>query len=121
MYTAKDKREALDRELTYRRRVFPRLVSTGKMHRQTTDLQIAVFEAIRDGLKPDRRLPAGPPEGVAESGFALVELQGDRQTGIVLLLQLEAINREFIAPGLDGEQVAADSFQGQIGRPTIVA
>lgn len=47
-YTAKDKREALDRELSYRRRVFPRLVSNGKMAQYTADQQIAIFEAIRD-------------------------------------------------------------------------
>ena len=48
MFTNKDKREAVDRELSYRRRVFPRLIATGKMYKQTADQQIAIFEAIRE-------------------------------------------------------------------------
>jgi hypothetical protein len=48
IYTAEQKRKALERELTYRRRVFPRLIDSGKMTRQTADDQIAIFEAIRE-------------------------------------------------------------------------
>jgi hypothetical protein len=48
MFSLRDKREALDRELSYRRRVFPRLVANGKMYQHTADQQIAIFEAIRE-------------------------------------------------------------------------
>jgi len=48
MYTAKDKREAVDRELSYRKRVFPRLIANGKMSNYQAATQIAIFEAIRD-------------------------------------------------------------------------
>jgi hypothetical protein len=47
MFTAEQKRKAVERELTYRRRVFPRLIDGGKMTRQTADEQIAIFEAIK--------------------------------------------------------------------------
>jgi hypothetical protein len=47
-FTAQQKREAVDRELTYRRRVFARLVDAGKMKQSLMDQQIAIFEAIRD-------------------------------------------------------------------------
>ena len=82
---------------------------------------VGVLEAIRDGLEPDRRLAAGLSEGLANNGLALVELESDRQTSVVLLLQFKAINGEFVPPGLDGEQVAADALERQIGRPAVVA
>ena len=47
-FTAQQKREAVDRELSYRRRVFARMVENGKMTRRTMDEQIAIFEAIRE-------------------------------------------------------------------------
>ena len=47
MFTAEQKRKAVERELTYRRRVYPRWVSDGKMTQQLADQQIAIFEAIR--------------------------------------------------------------------------
>lgn len=45
-YTAKAKREAIDRELKYRRRVYDHRVADGKMTKQLADYQIAIFEAI---------------------------------------------------------------------------
>jgi hypothetical protein len=47
-YTAQQKRESIEREIKYRRRVFPRLIENGKMTRALADQQIAIFEAIRD-------------------------------------------------------------------------
>lgn len=47
-FTATQKREAVDRELVYRRRVFARLVEAKKMTQSAMDTQIAIFEAIRD-------------------------------------------------------------------------
>ena len=82
---------------------------------------VGVLEAIRDGLEPHRRLPARLSEGLAKNGLALVDLKSDRQTGVVLLLQFKAINGEFVAPGFDGEQVATDALERQIGRPAVVA
>lgn len=46
--TAKDKLDAIERELNYRRRVYPRMVGAGKMTQTLADKQIALFEAIRD-------------------------------------------------------------------------
>jgi hypothetical protein len=46
-YTAEEKMKAVERELGYRRRVYSRRVSEGKMSQQLADEQIALFEAIR--------------------------------------------------------------------------
>ena len=56
-----------------------------------------------------------------ENGLTLLQLERDRQACFVLHLQLAPIDRELVAPGLDGEQVAADAFEGQVGRPAVVA
>lgn len=48
IYTAQQKREAIEREIKYRGRVFPRMVDAGKMTRETAAAQIAIFEAIRE-------------------------------------------------------------------------
>ena len=48
IFTAIQKREAIERELTYRRRVFARLVATGKMKQSLMDSQIEIFESIRE-------------------------------------------------------------------------
>jgi hypothetical protein len=48
IFTAEQKRQAVDRELTYRRRVFARMVEAGKMAKKAMNEQIAIFEAIRD-------------------------------------------------------------------------
>jgi hypothetical protein len=42
-----EKRQAIERELNYRRRVYPRLVMTHRMSQKLADEQIAVFEEIR--------------------------------------------------------------------------
>jgi hypothetical protein len=47
MFTAKQKREAIERELNYRRFVYPGRVAAGKMTQKLADLQIAIFEAIK--------------------------------------------------------------------------
>lgn len=46
-YTAEQKREAIDRELKFRRRVYPRFIADGRMTKKHADEQIAIFEAIR--------------------------------------------------------------------------
>ena len=45
-FTAQQKREAVERELGYRRRVYKRQVENGKMKQAQLDFQIAIFEAI---------------------------------------------------------------------------
>jgi hypothetical protein len=45
-FTASDKLEAVRRELTFRRRVYPRRVADKRMTQQLADRQIALFEAI---------------------------------------------------------------------------
>lgn len=47
IFTAKQKREAVDRELGYRKRVYDQRVIEGHMTKQLADFQIAIFEAIR--------------------------------------------------------------------------
>ncbi|MGA7809658.1 hypothetical protein [Bradyrhizobium sp.] len=48
MFTSEQKRKAVEREISYRKRVFPRLIDSGKMTRQMADEQIAIFVAILD-------------------------------------------------------------------------
>jgi hypothetical protein len=48
LFTAKQKCEAIERELSYRRRVYPRRIEAGQMTRDLAARQIAIFEAIRD-------------------------------------------------------------------------
>lgn len=47
-YTAEEKKKAVERELTFRRRVYGRQVSDGRMSQEMANHQIAIFEAIRD-------------------------------------------------------------------------
>ena len=47
MFTAEQKRKAVERELSFRRRVYPRFIEQRKMTRELADEQIAIFEAIR--------------------------------------------------------------------------
>lgn len=47
MFTAEQKRKAVERELAFRRRVYPRFVEQEKMTQKLADEQIAIFEAIR--------------------------------------------------------------------------
>jgi len=46
MFTAQHKLEAVQREITQRERVYPRLVAAGKMSRYFADRQIALMRAI---------------------------------------------------------------------------
>lgn len=58
-FTAKQKREAVEREIKYRRRVFPRMVQNEKMTQRLADEQIAVMVAIAAdyaALEPAERL-----------------------------------------------------------------
>lgn len=55
--TAADKLRCAERELKYRRRVYPRMVQQGKMRAVEADLEIAVMRAIAD----DYRAQAEPP------------------------------------------------------------
>lgn len=45
-FTAAQKRKAVERELAYRRRVYPRWIENGKMTQRLADEQVAIFEAI---------------------------------------------------------------------------
>lgn len=45
-FTAQQKLESVRREIGYRRRVFPRMVETGKFSQAFADREIAVMEAI---------------------------------------------------------------------------
>jgi len=47
MFTSEQKRKAVERELSFRRRVYPRFIEQKKMSQQLADEQIAIFEAIR--------------------------------------------------------------------------
>ena len=51
IYTAEQKRKAVERELAYRRQVFPRRVANGTMSRELMDSQIAIFEAILEDYR----------------------------------------------------------------------
>ncbi len=46
--TAADKRREAERELAMRRRVYPRMVETGRMKKHEAERQIAVMEAIAE-------------------------------------------------------------------------
>jgi hypothetical protein len=45
-FTSEQKCEAIERELSFRRRVFERRVAEGKMTQKKADYEIAIFEAI---------------------------------------------------------------------------
>jgi hypothetical protein len=51
IYSAHDKLTAIDRELAYRRRVYPRLVANHQVTKQHADYQIAVLEAIAEDYR----------------------------------------------------------------------
>lgn len=61
-FTACDKLTALERELKYRRIVYARRVTEGKMLAMTAKVQIAVMEAIAD----DYRAPAADEKAKAD-------------------------------------------------------
>jgi anti-sigma regulatory factor (Ser/Thr protein kinase) len=48
MFTAAQKKTAVERELSFRRRVYPRWIEQKKMTQKLADEQIAIFEAIRN-------------------------------------------------------------------------
>jgi len=50
-FTDQEKLDAIERELTYRRRVYLRRIELGKMRTEQARFQIAIFEAIRDDYK----------------------------------------------------------------------
>ena len=60
MFTADDKLKAVEREIGYRKYVYPRRVMDKKMTQETADAQIALMEAIaddyREAAKKDRLL-----------------------------------------------------------------
>lgn len=45
-FTSQDKKSAIERELKYRRRVYPRMIAEGKMTDGFANAQIAIFEDI---------------------------------------------------------------------------
>lgn len=46
MFSTKEKREAIDREVRFRQRVYPRWVAAGKMTQEFADRQIAIFQEV---------------------------------------------------------------------------
>lgn len=50
-FTPADKLKSVERELGYRRRVFPRRVEMGKMKQADADREIALFEAIAEDYR----------------------------------------------------------------------
>ena len=46
-FTAKELAASVAREITYRKRVYARLIEAGKMTREKADREIAMFEQIR--------------------------------------------------------------------------
>jgi hypothetical protein len=47
-FTAKDKLDAVDREVRYRVRVYARLIEQGKMTKEKADREVAIMRAIAD-------------------------------------------------------------------------
>ena len=47
-YSAKEKLRVIERELDYRRRLYPRLIANNAMSQKTADLQIAILEEIAE-------------------------------------------------------------------------
>mgnify|MGYP000152376146 FL=1 len=56
--TTADKRREAERELAMRRKVYPRMVETGRMKKHEAERQIAVMEAIAADYQ-ERGLPFG--------------------------------------------------------------
>lgn len=50
-FTTTEKRAAVEREITLRKRVYPRRVEDGKMSQKLADAQIAVMEAIAEDYR----------------------------------------------------------------------
>jgi hypothetical protein len=55
-YTAADKRKAVEREISMRKRVYPNRIETGRMTQAQASYQIVIFEEIADDY---RRLEQG--------------------------------------------------------------
>ncbi len=51
-YTEQQKLDAIERELGFRRRVYARRVTEGKMTQRMADEQISIFEAIAADYQP---------------------------------------------------------------------
>jgi hypothetical protein len=50
-FTAQEKLDAVERELRYRRHVYPRRIDSGKMTKAAAAEQIALFEQIADDYR----------------------------------------------------------------------
>lgn len=50
-FTPADKLKSVERELKFRRQVFPRRVEANKMKQVDADREIAIFEAIADDYR----------------------------------------------------------------------
>lgn len=51
LYTATEKRAAVERELRYRKRVYPRLVQAGSMSAIKMTHELAIFEALLEDYR----------------------------------------------------------------------
>jgi len=56
MFMAFEKLACVEREIAYRKRVFPRLIENGKMTQALADKQVAVMVAIADDYREVARL-----------------------------------------------------------------
>lgn len=52
-FSRAQKRQGIERELRYRRRVFPKRVAEGKMTKKQMDYEIALYEAIAKDYEGD--------------------------------------------------------------------
>jgi hypothetical protein len=55
-FKTEDLVKAAEREVAYRRRVYPRLVADNRMSREHADHEIAMMEAIAEKLKDQQKL-----------------------------------------------------------------
>jgi hypothetical protein len=55
-FTTDDLVKCAEREVAYRRRVYPRLVADNRMSREHADREIAMMEAIAEKLKDQQKM-----------------------------------------------------------------
>lgn len=57
MFTDQQKREAAERELKFRKRVYARRVSEGRMKQEQADREIAIMSEIAEDYRAKSELP----------------------------------------------------------------
>lgn len=51
IFDAREKREAIEREIAYRQRAYPRWIAAGKMKEADSRYQIGIMQAIADDYR----------------------------------------------------------------------